>query len=120
KVDNADFSSTGPVYKGLAFGSSGVSKFVYAANFRNARIDVFDGTFTKKTLGSGGFGTFTDAGSPALPAGYAPFGIANIGGNLFVTYALQDATKHDNISGPGDGFVSEFDTTGHFIGRITS
>ncbi|HVN64050.1 MAG TPA: TIGR03118 family protein, partial [Candidatus Binataceae bacterium] len=58
---------------------------------------------------------------PSLPAGYAPFGIANIDGNLFVTYALQDADKHDDVAGGGHGYVDVFDTNGnpiaHFAGR---
>src|SRR5205823_5191394 len=75
KVDNADFA-TGPVYKGLAIGNNGTANFLYATNFRGGTIDVFNSTFTKVTLGTGGFGTFTD---PTLPAGFAPFGIQNIG-----------------------------------------
>ncbi len=62
-------------------------------------------------------GSFTD---PTIPAGYAPFNISNLGGDLFVSYALQDGAKHDDVAGPGHGFVSEFDTQGNFLGRIAS
>src|SRR5262249_13955478 len=60
---------------------------------------------------------FTD---PHAPAGYAPFGIKNIDGILFVTYAQQDAAKHDDVEGPGHGFIDEFDTSGHFLERFAS
>src|SRR5262249_34456999 len=62
-------------------------------------------------------GTFTD---PTLPAGYAPFGIRNIGGQLFVTYALQDANAEDDVAGPGHGFIDVFDTSGVFLRRFAS
>src|SRR5262249_45938442 len=62
-------------------------------------------------------GSFAD---PKIPAGYAPFGIALIDGNLFVTYALQDSAKHDDQKGPGHGFVDVFDTDGHLITRFAS
>src|SRR5262249_1498082 len=79
KVDNADFVN-GPIYKGLAIGTNGTGNFLYATDFRGGKIDVFGSTFARMTLGSGGFGTFTD---PTLPTGYAPFGIQNIGGKLY-------------------------------------
>jgi uncharacterized protein (TIGR03118 family) len=62
-------------------------------------------------------GTFTD---PNLPAGYAPFNIQNIGGKLYVTYAVQDAAKHDDVSGPGHGTVDVFDLQGNFLQRLIS
>ena len=57
-------------------------------------------------------GSFTD---PNIPAGFAPFGIQNINGDVFVTYALQNAAKHDDVAGPGNGFVNVFDTNGHLL-----
>jgi len=60
-------------------------------------------------------GNFSD---PAIPAGFAPFGIANIGGNLYVTFAKQDAAKEDDVPGPGNGFVDVFDTQGHLLKRL--
>jgi uncharacterized protein (TIGR03118 family) len=62
-------------------------------------------------------GNFTD---PNLPSGYAPFGIQNIGGKLFVTYAKQDSAGKDDVAGPGNGFVDVFDTNGNLIGRFAS
>jgi uncharacterized protein (TIGR03118 family) len=116
KVNNADFTN-GPVYKGLAIGNNGTANFLYATNFRQGTIDVFDTNFTKVTLGTGGFGTFAD---PTIPAGFAPFGIENIGGKLFVTYAKQDAAKHDDVAGGGNGFVDMYDLSGHFLQRFAS
>jgi len=119
-VDNSasPTAAAGAVYKGLVFGLSAKGGFLYATNFRAGRIDVFgppgpDGQFTPVTTGGG----FVDA---ALPAGYAPFGIANIDGDLFVTYARQDAAKQDDVAGPGHGFVDVFDTDGHLLRRFAS
>jgi uncharacterized protein (TIGR03118 family) len=121
KHDNADFV-TGPVYKGLAIGNNGTGNFLYATNFRQGTIDVFDTNFNKVTLGAGGFGTFSDptTGANALPSNFAPFGIQNIGGQLYVTYAMQDAPKHDDVRGLGNGFVDVFDLSGHFVKRLVS
>jgi uncharacterized protein (TIGR03118 family) len=116
KVDDADFTN-GPVYKGLAIGNNGTGSFLYAANFRQGTVDVFDTNFHKVTLGSGGFGTFADAN---LPAGFAPFNVQNIGGQLYVTYAKQNASKHDDVAGPGNGFVDLFDLSGHLLRRFAS
>jgi uncharacterized protein (TIGR03118 family) len=101
------------VYKGLALASNVKGVFLYATNFRCATIDVFDVTFKPAKLS----GNFDD---PEIPEGFAPFGIANIGGNLFVKYALQDTSKHDNLAGPGEGFVDIFDTDGNLIKRFAS
>ena len=114
----ADESSTGAVYKGLAFAVNAKGAFLFATNFSNGTVDVFgpngtDGMFTKVTLD----GNFTD---PEIPAGYAPFNIANIDGDLFVTYAKQNAEKHDDVAGAGHGFVDVFDTDGHLIRRFES
>jgi uncharacterized protein (TIGR03118 family) len=109
-----DFSPKA-VYKGLAFGTTGGgAPMIYATNFREARIDVFDGNYTPVVLAPG---DFTD---PALPPHYAPFGIANIGGHLYVTYALQDAAMHDDVPGKHHGFIDEFTTDGIMVRRFTS
>jgi uncharacterized protein (TIGR03118 family) len=114
----ADESSSGAVYKGLAFAVNPKGAFLFATNFHNGTVDVFgpngtDGMFTKVVLD----GDFAD---PELPSGYAPFNIVNIDGDLFVTYAKQDGEKHDDVAGPGHGFVDVFDTDGHFIRRFDS
>jgi uncharacterized protein (TIGR03118 family) len=119
-VDNSasPAAGNGAVYKGLVFGLSAKGGFLYATNFRAGTIDVFgptgsDGLFTPATTDGG----FAD---PDIPAGYAPFGIANIDGDLFVTYAQQNAAKHDDVAGPGQGFVDVFDTDGHLLRRFAS
>jgi len=106
-----DGAAAGAVYKGLALTSSGGANLLYATDFHNARVDVFDATFTKVAAAGG----FTD---PTLPAGYAPFGIQTIGGSIYVTFAKQDATAHDDVAGTGLGLVDVFDATGHFVKRL--
>ena len=108
-VDN----SPGAVYKGLVFGTNVNGVFLFATNFRAGTIDVFDHNYSPVTTDGG----FVD---PKIPAGYAPFGIENINGNLFVTYALQNNQKHDDVAGPGHGFVDVFDTDGHLLQRFAS
>lgn len=108
-VDNSA-GGTGAVYKGLAFGTTAAGNFIYATNFRAGTIDVFDSSFAP--AGAKLLGNFAD---PDIRPGYAPFGIHNIGGNLFVTYALQDAAKHDDVRGAGHGYVDVFDTDGHLL-----
>jgi uncharacterized protein (TIGR03118 family) len=116
-VDN---SGSGAVYKGLVTGVNAHGVFLFATNFSAGTIDVF------APNGSTGFrpatnqeitGDFTDRN---LPPGYAPFGIQNIDGDLFVTYAKQNSDKHDDVPGPGHGFVDVFDTDGHLLRRFAS
>jgi len=83
----------------------------YATNFFCGTVDVFDSSFNAATLN----GSFKD---PLIPSGYAPFGIQNILGNLVVAFAKQDAEKHDDVAGPGHGFVDVFDTNGNLITRL--
>ncbi|MBN3754863.1 TIGR03118 family protein [Paraburkholderia sp. Tr-20389] len=101
-----DDGTGGAVYKGLALAANNGSNFLYATDFHNNKIDVFDSNFTKVTMPGG----FKDS---AIPAGFAPFGIALIGSKLFVTYAMQDAAKHDDVAGAGVGMVDVFDTAGN-------
>ncbi|MGF6961882.1 TIGR03118 family protein [Paraburkholderia youngii] len=119
-VDNSSNPSAagGAVYKALVFGVNAQGGFLFATNFRSGRIDVFgpngsDGLFTPATTDGG----FVD---PNIPADYAPFGIANIDGDLFVTYAKQNKEKHDDDAGRGRGFVDVFDTDGHLLRRFAS
>lgn len=109
----ADSTNTGAVYKGLAIGEADAGRFLYATDFHNARIDVFDGAFVKVKLG----GDFRD---PQLPERFAPFGIRDLNGEIFVTYAKQDEAAHDDVAGQGLGFVDVFDTEGHLIRRLAS
>src|SRR6185437_9244108 len=102
----------GAVFKGLALASNGGANFLYAADFHGGQIDVFDGSFHQVTLAAG---AFTD---PNLPAGYAPFNIANLGGKLYVSYALQNADKHDDVAGFGHGFVDVYNAAGVLQQRL--
>jgi uncharacterized protein (TIGR03118 family) len=111
EVDN---SGAGAVFKALTQGSNARGTFLFATNFHNGTVDVFDSHFRQVQLA----GSFTD---PNLPAGFAPFGIKNINGTLFVTYARQLAPdNHDDQAGPGNGFIDEFDTNGNLIERFAS
>lgn len=112
EVDNSQ-GGNGAVYKGLAVATNSTGVFLYATNFRAGTVDVFDSKFQPAKLS----GSFVDR---KLPAGYAPFGIALIDGNLYVTYALQDAAKQDDQKGAGRGFVDVYDTDGHLINRFAS
>jgi uncharacterized protein (TIGR03118 family) len=101
---------TGAVYKGLALVSTPAGKLLYATNFRFGTVEVFDSNFHLVN-------TFTD---PTVPAGFAPFGIHNIGGDLYVTFAQQNAAKHDDDAGPGHGFVDVFAPNGDLLQRLAS
>jgi uncharacterized protein (TIGR03118 family) len=111
KVDN---SGSGAVYKGLALATSGGNTYLYATNFNSGKVDVFDTSFAPHTFSAN---QFTDH---HLPAGFAPFGISSIDGLLFVTYAKQNAAKHDDVAGQGLGFVDVFTTSGHLVERMAS
>ncbi|HXP67743.1 MAG TPA: TIGR03118 family protein [Candidatus Dormibacteraeota bacterium] len=110
-VDNS-MGGAGAVYKGLAMITNNGANFLLATNFRSGKVEVYDSNFKLTNLS----GTFTD---PNLPAGYAPFGIhvitANSQTKIYVTYALQDAAKHDPVHAAGDGVVDIFDTNGNMI-----
>jgi uncharacterized protein (TIGR03118 family) len=120
KVDNSGnnftepdpLKQTGAVYKGLALGTdSGGRHLLFATNFRAGTIDVFNNQFQSTTV----TGAFADA---SIPSDFAPFGIQNIDGHLFVTYAKQNAAKHDDVGGAGNGFVDEFTTDGVLVRHI--
>ena len=100
----------GAVYKGLALAHRTSGNTLYAANFRSGMVDMFDAHFTY-------VGSFTD---PGLPAGFAPFGITSINGSIVVTYAKQDAAKHDDVPGPGNGYVDVFNADGTMVHRLVS
>jgi uncharacterized protein (TIGR03118 family) len=103
------------VYKGLALAQASNGKpYLYATNFHSGRIEVYNHAFKRVSLPGG---RFVD---PYLPAGYGPFGIAEIGGELYVTFAKQDAMRHDDVAGPGHGFVDVFSNDGAFIRRLVT
>jgi len=107
----------GAVYKGLAIASNASGTFIYATNFRFGTVEMFDSSFNL-------VGSFTDPQlantCPEPNQCYAPFGIQTINGNLYVTFALQNAAKHDDVAGPAHGFVDVFDTSGNLIQRLIS
>lgn len=109
-VDN---SASDAIYKGLALGSNASGNFLFASDFHNGRVDVFDKNFAPAALA----GSFTD---PNIPAGFAPFGIHNIDGSLYVTYAKQDENKEDDSKGPGNGYINVFDMNGNMTKRFAS
>jgi len=109
-VDN---SAQHSIYKGLALAATGEGNFLYATDFHNGRIDVFDAAFHPVHWA----GAFVDH---KVPKGYAPFGIQNLQGDLYVTYAKQDEDAEDDVAGPGFGLVDVFDAQGHLLRRIAT
>lgn len=106
-----DGAAQGKVYKGLAIASVAGSSRLYAADFHNGVVDVFDASFAPVVNA----GAFHD---PALPAGYAPFGIQAIGNQIYVAFAKQDATAHDPVIGAGLGALDVFDTAGTLVKQL--
>jgi len=114
-VMTVDNRSSGAVYKGAALGTieerhGRRTQVLYVTNFNSGFVEAYDTDFHM-------LGQFTDE---HVPAGYAPFGIHNIEGLLVVTFALQDSAKHDDVKGPGNGFVDLFSTRGQFLARFAS
>ncbi len=101
------------VYKGLAITTGSGGDWLFAANFHAGTIDVFDGNWHRVHWP----GAFRD---PMIPAHYAPFNIQDIGGRLYVTYARQDAQRHDDVKGPGHGFIDVYDVHGNLLRRLVS
>jgi uncharacterized protein (TIGR03118 family) len=106
-VDN---SASGAIYKGIALGADGNRFLIYATDFHNGKIDVFDKTFSPVTVPGG----FVDS----IPSKFGPFGIQNIGGSIYVTYARQDADREDDVPGRGEGIVDVFTASGTLVRRI--
>jgi uncharacterized protein (TIGR03118 family) len=104
--DNSATSS----YKGLALATSNGASYLYATDFRTAKIDVFDKDFNAVSM------SFTD---PDLPSGFAPFNVSNIDGMLYVTYA-KVGPDGDDVAGMGNGYVDIYTTGGSFVKRLVS
>ena len=107
-LTGADRSGVGAIYKGLAIASTATGDQLYATDFHNARVDVFDSSFNLVSTPGG----FVDK---KIPHRYAPFGIQNINGALFVTYARQDKAKVNDVPGATHGIVDMFDTSGNLV-----
>jgi uncharacterized protein (TIGR03118 family) len=106
-----DFTSkTASVFKGLAEATTGGNSMLYATDFRNNAVDMFTNNFATET-------SFTD---PTVMSGFAPFNAQVLDGQLYVTFALQDAAKHDDVSAPGNGYVDVFNLDGTLNHRIAS
>jgi uncharacterized protein (TIGR03118 family) len=116
----ANGDSGGAIYKGLAIAAVGTANYLYATDFHNNKIDVFDATYTRQSWAAPAFA------DPTLPAGYAPYGIQAIpngtGGatQLYVAYAMQDANAKDDVNGAGFGLIDIFDTSGQFLTHLVT
>jgi uncharacterized protein (TIGR03118 family) len=102
-------TTAGAVYKGLATANDRL----YATDFHNGKVDVFDSAFKPVTLANG----FKDS---KVPKGFAPFGIQALGGNIFVTYAKQDAQAKDDVAVPGQAYVDEFTPDGALVASVVN
>ena len=102
------------IYKGLAISGDGTGGQIYATDFFNARVDVYDSSFKPVALP---YGAFRD---PGIPYGFAPFGIQSIHGDIYVTYAKQDGARHDDVHGQGLGYVDAYTPNGRLIRRVAS
>jgi uncharacterized protein (TIGR03118 family) len=112
--------AAGAVYTGLAIATNAGNSFLYAADFHNSKIDVFNSSFAKQTTSASSF-AFTD---PAIPAGYAPFGIqainngTNGAAQIYVTYAQQTSGSNDPTSSAGLGYVDIYGTNGELVKHL--
>jgi uncharacterized protein (TIGR03118 family) len=104
----------GAVFKGLAIGQSHGKRRLYVADFHNDRVVVYNDDYQPIHMHPGQFRDH------ALPKGFAPFNIVEHDGLLFVTYAKQDADAHDDVKGPGNGFVDVYEPDGDLVQRLIS
>jgi uncharacterized protein (TIGR03118 family) len=126
-VDNNDNGSpNGAVYKGCTTADLNGKRFLYVTNFRAGRVEVYDTNFNRVQLPDEAFDPGADGdhdgddgpGAEHIPHGFAPFNVQNIGGSLFVTYAKQDASRHDDVGGDGNGYVEIFSPSGKHLGHL--
>jgi uncharacterized protein (TIGR03118 family) len=109
-VDNSPF---GAIYKGLAIDSTTGGTRIYAADFFNSRVDVFDGSFAPLSVP----GAFLD---PKLPEGYSPFNVQTLNGSVYVAFALRNEEGDEEVTGDGLGVVDQFDFNGQLIARVAT
>jgi uncharacterized protein (TIGR03118 family) len=102
-------SVAGAEFTGLAVANNGTNNFLYAADFHDGKIDVFNSSFNQTTLSAT---AFTDS---ALPSGYAPYNIQLLNGDLYVTYAKQDAAKENPVASTGNGIIDIYDLNGNLL-----
>jgi uncharacterized protein (TIGR03118 family) len=109
-ITTVDNSAAGAVYTGLAVADNGGSEFLYAANFHSGMVEMYGPDFSAA-------GSFTDS---TLPPGYAPYNVADIGGDLYVTFAKQDAAGRNPVAGLGNGYIDVFSPSGVMLSRFAS
>jgi uncharacterized protein (TIGR03118 family) len=102
------------IYKGVAISGNGRGTLLYATDFHNGKVNVYDATFKPVTLPDRPFY------DPNMPSGFAPFGIQAINGDLYVSYAKQDEDREDDVSGRGLGFIDVYDPDGKLLRRLVS
>lgn len=112
-------TNSASVFKGVAVATvvepvAGAVNFLYVADFRKGHVNVYDTGFHRVPLGEDAFQ------DERIPRGFAPFNVQNIGGNLYVAFAQQDSAKHDEVDGPGLGYVDVFSPTGRLLLRLQS
>jgi uncharacterized protein (TIGR03118 family) len=110
-----DNSKSGADYKGCALGGTATAPYLFAANFSAGTIDVYDGGLNLNPAAY--MGAFAN---PTIPAGYAPFNVENLGGTLYVAYALQNSNKTFQVGGAGNGYVAAFTLSGTLIANLVS
>ncbi len=104
----------GAVYTGITIATYNGANLLYAADFRNNKIDVFDTNFSKTSL-PGTFGDFE------IKAGFAPFGIQAVGNRIYVTYAKQiEPQNREPEVGAGLGYVNLFSADGNLLLRVAT
>jgi len=108
-----DMRSQNAIFKGLAIAPTAHGDRLYATDFHNGKVDVFNQRFQLVHMP----GAFED---PNIPDGYAPFGIQTIGNHIFVTYAKQDADAEDDVAGAGFGFVDMYGREGKLLQRVAT
>lgn len=136
EVDNSDNgSANGAVYKGATSGEINGNKYLYVTNFRSGRVEIYNTNFKRVYFGDDAFDPNGDCDrddhhndhhsdhhdcddDARVPDGFAPFNIQNVGDTLFVTYAKQDAPRHDPVGGAGFGYVKIFTLDGKPIGHL--
>lgn len=105
-------TNPGAIYKGVTIGSSGNKTYLYVTNFNSGQVETYDSNFAPVAF------PFID---PNLPAGWAPFGIRNFNGKIYVTFVPKDpGNPGDELAGPGNGLVDVFKTNGQFIKRLVT
>jgi uncharacterized protein (TIGR03118 family) len=109
-----DDSDEHAIYKGVALSGNGKTALLYVTDFHNGKVEAYDSNFKEVELGDKAFF------DPNMPAGYGPFGIQAINGDIYVSYAKQDEDREDDVAGRGLGFVNVFDPDGHFLRRLVT